>query len=237
MESLIYDENEVKEFIDKVLMPLEDDEVYLLLLVARKKWCKSISRSEEVLSRDIIRENELEKPFKKIKKMAYIDGMYLDRNTLKEIDIGCQSLYMVLDPRSTLKAYSEFISDINKWVYESFKGTSKNLELYRKLDLKLFSAIHKNRSRSLYKVIDIDKKDETILANILALLKGHVKCISETHGGYHIIVNRNAESSRIIYLEITDKKENVEILNDPITVIPGTLQGGFRVKRYNRLNL
>ena len=76
--------------------------------------------------------------------------------------------------------------------------------------------------------MDIDKKDEIILNKVICLLSGHIKFVSETHGGYHVIVNRNKETGKIIHLHIKDMP-CVEIMRDPMTVIPGTIQGGFDV--------
>lgn len=230
MTGLIHDLGETREFVERVLMKLQDDEVYVLLLNARKKWCPELSRSEEIMYRDIIRDNDLDGTLRKIKKTSCVSGgIYVDRNTLKDIDVNCMALYVLLDPRSSLKGYGEFIENINGWIYESFKGESKNLELYRKMDIKLFSAIHKNRSRGLFFVIDIDKKDEDILERIVGQLEGHIKWISETHGGYHVVVNRSYDAGMIIYPDMVGI-EYVEVLKDPTTPIPGTLHGGFPVK-------
>ena len=229
MAGLVYNFDEVKDFVTRILMKLEDDEVYILLLNTRKKYCPvELSKSEEVLGRELIRHNDLDKIIRKIKKVAYIDNIYVDIHTLEDVPIHCFALYCLLDPRSTLKGYGEFIEDINKWIYESFKGESKNLELYRRIDVKLFSAIHKNRSRGLYFVVDIDKKDEAILDKITGLLIGHIEWVSETHGGYHVIVNKNDETGTIIYKNMAGM-EYVEILKDAMTPMPGTLQGGFEV--------
>ncbi len=229
MTSLIHDLEETREFIERILMKLQDDEVYILLLNARKKWCPELSRSEEIMYRDIIRDNDLDGTLRKIKKTSCVTGgIYVDRNTLKEIDVDCMALYVLLDPRSTLKGYGEFVEDINKWIYESFKGESKNLEFYRKMDIKLFSAIHKNRSRGLYFVIDIDKKDEDILDRITGPLEGNIRWVSETHSGYHVVVDRSYETGMIIYPDMVGV-EYVEVLKEPTTPMPGTLHGGFKV--------
>ena len=229
MAGLVYNFDEVKDFVTRILIKLEDDEVSILLLNTRKKYCPvELSKSEEVLGRELIRHNDLDKIIRKIKKVAYIDNIYVDIHTLEDVPIHCFALYCLLDPRSTLKGYGEFIEDINKWIYESFKGESKNLELYRRIDVKLFSAIHKNRSRGLYFVVDIDKKDEAILDKITGLLIGHIEWVSETHGGYHVIVNKNDETGTIIYKNMAGM-EYVEILKDAMTPMPGTLQGGFEV--------
>ncbi len=227
MSDLIFDIEETKNFVNKILGNLEDDEVYILLLNARKKWC-SVIRSEEIMDRDLVRDNDIDKILRKIKKIGFVKGVFVDRETLSDVPINCYGLYCLLDPRSTLKGYGEFISTINKWIYESFMGDSKNLDLYRRIDIKLFSAIHKKKSRGLFFVIDIDKKDEAILDKVTELLAGHIEWVSETHGGYHVIVKKIYDAGVIIYKQIVGM-EYVEILKDPMTPIPGTLQGGFKV--------
>lgn len=233
MVDLIYDVEEIKDFLNKVMPPLEDDEVFILLLNTRKKYCPGeLSKSEEVLGRDLIRDNDIDKTIRKIKRISCTDGVYVDKNTSRPVPSSCMALYLLLDPRSTLKGYSEFVYDINKWTYESFKG-ELNLELYRRMDIKLFSAIHKNRSRPLYWVIDIDKKDEDILDKVTSLLDGNIRHIMETHGGYHVTVDKNKVTGKIIYEDIRGL-EYVEILKEPMNPIPGTRQGGFEVKGIRR---
>lgn len=229
MESLIYDEDEIRRFIMEVIKPLEDDEVYILLLTARKKYSDSMSTSQEVVHRDVIRNNDPNKMLRKIRRMANVRGIYTDKNTDQEIEPDAFVLYFLTDPRSMLKGYEAFTSDINKWVYSSLKGEYKNLEYYRNLDVKLFSAIHRSRSRSSYFIVDIDKKDENILMDIVTLLQDEIKWVSETHGGYHLIVNKNKNSGIIMHEKIRGM-EYVEILKEPMTAIPGTFQGGFEVK-------
>lgn len=234
MADLIYDINELKDFVERMFTNLEDDEVYILLLYARKKYCPvELSKSEEVLGRELIRNNNVDMILRKIRKISCVGGIYTDSNTLKDVPVHCMAVYCLIDPRSTLKGYGEFVEDINKMIYDSFKGESKNLELYRRIDVKLFSAIHKNRSRRLYIIVDIDKKDETILDKVIDLLKGYIAWVSETHGGFHVIVNKEYDVGEIIYTQIANM-EYVEILKEPTTPLPGTLQGGFKVKGIRR---
>ena len=229
MESLIYDEDEIRTFLTDVIKPLEDDEVYILLLTARKKYSDNMSTSQEVVHRDVIRNNDQHKMLRKIRRMANVRGIYTDKNTDQEIEPDAFVLYFLTDPRSMLKGYKEFVSDIGSWMYDSLKGEYKNLDYYRNLDIKLFSAIHRSRSRSSYFIVDIDKKDENMLINIVALLQDDIRWVSETRGGYHLIVDKNENSGTIIYKQIRGM-EYVDILREPMTAIPGTLQGGFEVK-------
>ncbi len=240
--SLIKNEEETKHFIEKVLQPLNNDEVYIVVLNARKKYCPTISSSMEVVSRDIIRNNDTNKIMRKLKKMSIVEGLYTDKNE-DIIPNEAFALYILPEPRSMLKAYMEFTKNINEWNYENLIKSNiiegSNLELYRKLDLKLFSAIHKSRSRSKYFIIDIDKKDKDLLENVLNFMHiqtidpyKNIQFISETRGGYHVILNRNEETGKAIH-EITKRKfEFVEFRKETMTPIVGCSQGGFIVKEY-----
>lgn len=138
---MLINETTARNFLQGVLQPLQDDEVYILLLCTRKKYCPSICRSEEIVDRAIIRDTNIDKIIRKIKKMSNVEGIYGERDTNQDIPKEAFALYILLDPRSTLKAYPTFNSDINKWLYPNLKGSEKDLTLFRKMDIKLFSAI------------------------------------------------------------------------------------------------
>jgi len=234
--SLIKDEEETKRFIEKVLQPLKNDEVYITVLTARKKYCPTISSSMEVVTRDIIRNNDTNKILRKLKKMSIVEGLYTDKNE-DTIPNEAFALYILPEPRSMLKAYKEFNKDINEWLYTDLVGEEKKLELYRKLDLKLFSAIHRSKSKAKYFIIDIDKKDETLLKNVLHRIQSkefenpeNISWISETRGGWHILLNRNNETGKIVHEIMKRKFEFVEFRKETMTPIVGASQGGFVVK-------
>lgn len=232
-DNMIHDINETRDFVERVLNNLEVDEVYILLLNMRKKYCQSeLSSSEEVLRRELLRHNDTEKILRKVRKISCTRDIYVDKKTSKNIPDHCYVIYCLTDPRSTIKGYGEFIKNINSITYQSFKD-SKSLELYRRMDIKLFSAIHKSRSRRLFSIVDVDKKDDTILDKVTDLLKGHIKWISETHGGFHVIADKVYDTGIILYTQIIGM-EHVEILKEPMTPLPGTIQGGFEVRGIRR---
>lgn len=247
--SLLKDEEETKKFINTVLQPLKDDEVYIAVLTARKKYCETISSSLEVVNRDIIRSNDTNKILRKFRKLAIVEGIYTDKNE-DVIPIDAFALYVLPEPRSTLKGYKEFTRDINEWIYSDLIGTNKNLNYYRNVDTKLFSAIHKSRSRASYFIFDIDLKDEELLSDFRdAMLDNNIKeesikWTSETHGGYHMILERNESTGTFVSLFKTGKiklsksydilftNAYIELRKDTMTPIPGCLQGGFLVKHH-----
>ncbi len=238
--SLMKNEEETKKFIEKVLQPLNNDEVYIAVLTARKKYCSTISSSMEVVSRDIIRNNDTNKILRKLRKMSVVENLYVDKNG-DIIPIEAFSLYILPEPRSMLKAYNEFNKDINNWIYNDLVSETKNLELYRRLDTKLFSAIHRSKSKSNYFILDVDKKDEELLSHIIENIRDNavedkfIRWVSETHGGYHIILDRNEMTGKFIHFIKTNEKSklsDVEIRKETMTPIVGCLQGGFIVKEY-----
>lgn len=46
-------------------------------------------------------------------------------------------------------------------------------------------------------------KDDDILDKVASLLDGNIRHIMETHGGYHITVDKNKETGKVIYEDIT----------------------------------
>lgn len=240
--SLMKNEDETKKFIEKVLQPLEDDEVYITVLTARKKYCSNISSSMEVVTRDIIRNNDTNKILRKLRKMSVVENLYTNKNG-DIIPIEAFALYILPEPRSMLKAYNEFAKVVNEWSYNNLVGDNKDLELYRRLDVKLFSSIHKSKSKSNYFILDVDKKDEILLTSILKIMKDNcienesIRYITETRGGYHIILDRNETTGKFIHhfknsYTYLFQENVIEFRKDMMTPISGLLQGGFVVKEY-----
>ena len=160
---MVWSEKHVKEFAEKVLVPLERDEVYLLLLCARKKYCQELSRSEEVLKREIVRYSDPDYFYRKLLKIAPQPDSYIDINTRKPIPRDAMAIYVVINPKSCIKAYTKFMKEVEDWLYELGVSDNEDWERFRRLDTKLFSAMHKSTSRHLYWIVDIDKHDHRLL--------------------------------------------------------------------------
>jgi hypothetical protein len=234
---MIYNEKLTRDFIETVLRPLENDEVYLLLLGARKKYCETLSRSQEILNRTIIRNNEVNSIINKINRMMCFNNYYIDKKTNEKIPSEAFVCYITINSNSTLKAYINFVNEMNNLMYGIIKNKNEDsyddLYLFRKIDIKLFSSIHKSWSKKYYVIVDIDKKDDDILENVIDLLGENVKWVSETRGGYHVIVDKNKTSGKIIHTDLVncEYSNQIEILKNAMTPVPGTMQGGFEVKK------
>jgi len=228
-DTLIWDIETVKRFCKLVVPELRDDEVLIAILAARKKY-GGVSRSQENLIRVILRNNDT--IVSKLKRMAIVGDLYTDIVTKKVIPITSMVLYIDLAPKSTIKAFNLFNKDILQWFYQMSKDDGFDKSIFRKMDIRLFSAIHRSNARTPpYWIVDIDIKNMSLLKEIYRIFDEDVVWISETRGGYHVIIHRNENTGKLIHKLKEKKIKDIEILNkDIMTVVPGTLQGGFEVR-------
>ena len=232
---LLKDLDSVKEFFEALIRPLKNDSVYIMLGIARKKYDETLSQSSQItFAREIIYKTSYLDLVKKIIRISATAEYAVDNN--KVIDLNSASIYFDLDHKSTLRGYREFVDYYNKQVFEALFNPDFNTEIFRKMDTKLFSHIHSSKAKNqFYLLLDVDKKDKLLVKDLLENYfdKHEIVWVSETRGGYHIIVNKNQETSKVIHKVIKKKFEKyVEFPRKCLTPIPGTLQGGFEVKKY-----
>jgi hypothetical protein len=230
--SILINEKIARAFIEKTVPPLKNDEVLVALLSARRKYDPALSASQEILAREIIRDNDVEKIIQELRKLSTV-GFYLDRG--KPISQTAFAMYIDLNPKSILKAFALFNREINNLLYEGIITKNADYQTLKHIDLKLFSAIHRGNARTRpFWCLDIDKKDFTLLKELVAILgKQNVPWVSETCNGFHLIVERNETTGELLFKEglpLTIKSV-VTINKEPTTPVPGTLQGGVLVKQ------
>ena len=231
--TLVYDKQKIREWIEKVVPEPEGDEVFIAIICARKKYSPIISRSEEMLDKVILK-GDKSSIFRRLCKFLRVEeGDYIDFNTKEPIPLEAMVAYFDLYPRSTLKAISPWFKTINQWLYDAITNPEFDRATFRKIDTKLFSAIAKSNSRKPVRVVDIDNKD--IIDEILPLVP-KPDWITETRGGYHLIYQvTNSEMLKELgktFHELVAGKYKgiIEIQwHHAQTVIPGTIQGGFKV--------
>ena len=226
----------LEDFFRKVLVPLEKDEVYIALIVARKKY--GASRSEEMLDKLVLKRSDPEYLVRKFQKFCNVENCYLDRNTGEPIPPESMAVYIDLTPRSAMKAYRDFINSVERWSSQltnlllngNLDEAERVLKNFRRLDTKLFSSLAKSPATSPYRIVDIDEKSSALLKKVLGALKEHVVWVTETRGGYHVIVRNNRDTG-IIFHEVLRGLDKVELQFGKrlMTPLPGTMQGGFMV--------
>jgi hypothetical protein len=220
----------------KMMVPLpKDDHVYLAWMVARKKYNASaggISRSEEMLSRTILYSQNYDDIIRKIMKFEVSEECFVDYNTKTPIPWTNYATYIDLTPKSMAKSLVDFSSDIMQEIW-AVRTEPERMKRLRNIEPLLFSKIHKsNAIRKPYKIIDVDDKGiYERVRNSLVYYEIPIKWITETHGGFHIIVpigpHMEIFYKSFVPLMTIDFGPKVEILENTQTPICGTYQGGF----------
>lgn len=242
--SVIGNKEDMKEFFNELLVPLQDDWVYVVLGVARKKYANEgeLTRSEEALAKEIIPDYDFDRFYRTLLKYEVSEDVYVDRNTRKPIPNSAKAYYIDLTPKSMSMALAKFFQDVMRDIIDS-RTNPQALEHLRRSKSHLFGNLSKSDAiRKPYKIIDVDIKDNEVLAyvkNALASRNIPIKWISETRGGYHIIIQVGAWLQEfhmhavpdIEKLNHTYNKIVIEIGTQCQTPIVGTYQGGFLVRR------
>lgn len=228
--NLIKDFNSLEKFIRATIMknPLHKDEVYIILGIARKKYDSTLSMTSQILvQRKIIRQVEYLLIQTQIQKVDAC--MHLAYDNGQKIPLGACALYIDLNPRSYIKALPKFFNEMTNFTYEALYNPEFNFDIFKNADSKLFSALHASTSKKYYQLLDLDCKDIDKVESIINILGKEIVWKSETRGGYHFIVHKTHENSKIIHEQLKSMNK-LEIQKACLTPIVGTLQGGFLVK-------
>jgi len=231
--SLVYDEDLVRYFF-KYNDLLATNEAQLLLLDARKKYCSELTSTDRVVDRKVLRYYyNLDTIVQKVKAISHVENRFFIHETNKPIPKEAFVLYVTLNPLDTVKAWFRLINDMNNQLLQAMKDENA-FRRFSRIDVEWISALHKSVSRKLYWVIDIDRKDFTLLSDVLRTDIKY-KMILETKNGFHVIVTINDKNGKLLFRDkVLDKfDENadfIELKKNPMVPVPGTLQGGFEVK-------
>lgn len=185
---------------------------YVLLAVSRKKDTPEITNSQEIVFREVIKnERDIIRKYNKVKAMC---ESYKDENG-KSFPFY---LYVSLNARDSLKATFALMGKINLWLEESMRGVDRS-QFFKKVYGHFYSTLMHKTSKSKYTkyfMFDIDTKDEEELHHIEYELEGFVKVESriETKNGWHFKVKPfNAEQIRDL-LDDLEYKDIIELKRD-----------------------
>ena len=183
---------------------------YVLLAVSRKKCTPSITNSQEIVFREVIKSEEnIRKKYLKVKAMC---ESYRDEDG-KSYPFY---LYVSLNARDSLKATFALMSKINLWLEETVRGVDRS-QFFKKVYGHFYSTLMHKESKSRYTkyfMFDFDIKDKEILGSFLTLLEKHteVSMVIESKNGYHIKVKPfNAEPIRDV---LEEQEEIIELKRD-----------------------
>ena len=183
---------------------------YVLLAVSRKKDTPHITNSQEIVFREVIKnEKDIKRKYLKVKAMC---ENYRDEDG-KSFPFY---LYVSLNARDSLKATFTLLGKINLWMEESMRGVDKSV-FFKKVYGHFYSTLmHKNSKskHNKYFMFDIDTKDEEDIHHIEYVLEGHAPIIMkiETKNGWHYKVKPfNAEEIKDF---LNEHSEIIELKRD-----------------------
>lgn len=196
---------------------------YLAYMSARKKYCAAIDKTHECFNRVIVRNAK--------NVLRTIESYSAD-------DLPPESLavYFSVNPRNLEEAGLETTT------YMISQMRSKNTYAAASLDKEFFSNAQKFQKKQ-YIVLDLDYKPRYEEIKVLLVMHSIApKIVIETRGGFHFLVSVDTltrDAGMFIHKVLakmtftTDDgnvKNLVDILSNPFSPLPGTIQGGFKVK-------
>ena len=217
--SLIWDADEIRSYMSM----LGHEGPYLVFMSARKKYCPTIDKTRECFNRVIVRD---------AKYVPHVVESYSDDDLPPE----SLAVYFSVNPRNLEEAGLETAT----YIFSQLR--LKNTEVAASLDKEFLRNAQKFQKKQ-YIVLDLDYKPR--YEEIKALLIKHLitpKIVIETRGGFHFLVSIDTitrDAGMFIHKVLANMtfttddgkvKNLVDILSNPFSPLPGTIQGGFKVK-------
>lgn len=162
--------NKALPFLD-----FQDDEVYIALILRRKKYDKEFQRSSRVLHREVLDrhawEDKLLKLYTLLKNHPYKDSA---------------NLYLMINPRSARKGIRNIKNKMTVWDYD------QTYEPYEHFTSHWFSSLQKKsaRSRREWYIVDIDDVNKEVVQQIEDDFFNYISTDYkkfETRNGFHIV--------------------------------------------------
>ncbi len=247
---IIYDGDQVKRFI-KMFMPKSSQQCLVIYLCARRKYYPSLTGSEFILDRLIFHggnadqiDNLCSTFLRKLYRWHTPVGTFVHGDDAS-IPQEALCVYALLLPKDPIKAMGKLWPKLIDALTDG-NEVAKPFSFYKKEIGKTNAVVPKEEQLMM---VDLDTKDPEKLEQTRDLLittniSKHIKIIIETKNGYHIIYTKSGDidGKRLFEFKTTTKfmKPNVNgkptadfwfsIAKAAMSIIPGTLQGGFEAK-------
>jgi len=243
--NLIQNKRQFENFINNILPPLLDNEVYFVSLSARSKYLTEYERkfyglgNTTMFARTLVRSKN-DWP----KAMRSLEGDLQTRLTKNGFLFPQKALvvYVNINPSDSVTAVLNFerqmTVEVSQMVKAQMRGKEANFLSFKRADRMLLDSFQTATGERTYLDIDMDTKDEKYLNAMRDELLGHgvEHYIIETHGGYHFLVkratlNKSGYGFDLLVKELANDS-GVEIMfnKNGMVSIPGTLHSGFLVK-------
>lgn len=223
--TIIHNPDDIKRFgrifgIDKRNLAM------CLYLTLRRKYYPSASQGTIILNRVVVGGGHdfEDKLYRHILRLETPIGSYFDSG--HEIPDGVLALYVIVDPKDTVKALSRSLSRC----VEAF--TNEEEEIPNGLNLFREELAKSNLTGYKYRQIDLDTKETErveLVNKLLKELKVEVLICIETRGGFHIVYRDIGDKimNKTLHEFKQRSKDWFSIINQPMVIMPGTYQGDF----------
>lgn len=181
----------------KSFCKFEKNTVYLMQLVARKKYNEELTQGTECIFREVITcPEEIERKYNKMKCLA---DNYIGMDGLK----FNWYLYVSTNARDVIKAQFELRKRLDQWMVQIINGNNPGHKL-GKMDSEWFSCLAVADSRATrYFLLDLDSKEEYAQSCLETFLMNEdvdVLVKRETRNGWHYVTNPfNSEGVKTLF--------------------------------------
>jgi len=243
---LIHDLDQIRKF-ERMFYAPSTDSTFVIYLAARKKYDPRMRKST---GRSCFCRKKLHyvNPYSPARLeydvQSYMVPMGTYRISLRgegdeveeEIRTESMAVYASLNPRDTAKAAAKLFGTMSTELTLQASG-SGNLQTFARAAAKHMNHLCGHGTRQFIG-IDLDTKDQETYSQVIADLKARVTihAVIETRGGYHIILAKSEldKASQVdkqfIYTVLKEREGIDKVSNDLFSPIPGTYQGGHRVR-------
>jgi len=197
MKHLVRNYEQFNRFVNDVLPDLQNDEVYFLSMSARKKYLTleerekyQLARTEMMLRKIVHSKDQLHHAMNELSAQISV------RTTKSGLIMPEKALvcYINVNPSSMIKALTMFKRDMNHelaQVMSALMGDGQpNYDSIKYSTRKFMNCVQKSKGTRHWLDIDVDSLDVTyrnMLVRELSDIESHT---IETHGGYHVLINR-----------------------------------------------
>ena len=246
---LIHDLDQIRKF-ERMFYAPSTDSTFVIYLAARKKYDPLMKKSSGLACfcrKKLHYANPYSPARLEYDVQSYMVPMGTYRISLRgegdeveeEIRTESMAVYASLNPRDTAKAAAELFNTMSTQLTQLTvqASGSGDMHTFARKAARHMNLLCKYGTRNFIG-IDLDTKDQETYSQVIADLKARVTihAVIETRGGYHIILAKSEldkaskADKRFIYTVLTEREAIDMVSNDLFSPIPGTYQGGHRVR-------
>lgn len=254
--SVVYDPEQVIQFLNQFIPSADTPHLCIVLnLFSRRKYAPEMKNAEHILQRICVNGGKsAEDAVRKLIRLHSPIGTFVEFDPAQPngvpIAIPNESLalYASLDIKDSAKAVGKVLTD----TLASFTEGAKRRFPLTSLEYEIANTNAVSMNNNLIQ-IDFDTKDHDQVQRSIEVFRKvgvlqNIVCAVETKNGYHIVYRNDRDkidgktlheyrnSTNMTTTTRTLQKLDAPIFSftrHPIIVVPGTLQGGFKVKFTN----